>query len=411
MTTTTTAAKAPAKRGRRPVPAPDTTSTSTTGLDALTTGAPTTAPSTLVDLDLVHPHPDNPRRDLGDLTELTDSIRAHGVRQNLLLVPDPDHPGQYRTVIGHRRTAAARAAGLTHLPAVVDDTLTPAEQLELMLLENIQRTDLTPVEEADGYQGLLDLGVDVAQISTRTGRSETTVRSRLRLAMMPAPARAAVHEHRATLEDAAALTDFDDDPDTQAALADVIGTDDFAYQLAAAQRRRTRRKAMEPLLKLLRAANAVELADVDKDGVPAGLVHALAYDPDVRMPSTHGTSWVTLERATEILEEVAAGWAWAIRGFSGDLYVYRPQNLEEVATEEARPAPVDPPWLVAQRERDAEREAARERFAELFIDDRLVFSTMVGVAAEWGTIACIVDQGHARFEIHRAHQIRPLSKG
>ena len=105
-----------------------------------------------IPLNLIDPHPHNPRRQLGDLTELADSIRAQGVRQNLLVVPsDLQGDGtwaRYTAVIGHRRLAAAKLAGLTEVPAVVDEGLSPADQLELMLVENVQRSDLSPEEEA-----------------------------------------------------------------------------------------------------------------------------------------------------------------------------------------------------------------------------------------------------------------------
>ena len=177
-----------------------------------------------IDIDLIDPHPGNPRHDVGDVTELADSIRSQGIRQNLLLVPHPDVQGRYRVIIGHRRLAAARVAGLDTVPAVVDVTLTEQHQLELMLVENLQRVDLTPVEEAEGYQAMLDLGVGAREISRRTGRSEKTVTGRLRLLTLPEPARAAVHQGQATLLDAAELIQFEDDPETQAELAGLLGT-------------------------------------------------------------------------------------------------------------------------------------------------------------------------------------------
>jgi ParB/RepB/Spo0J family partition protein len=205
-------------------------------LDALTGAAGTQ--TVAIPLNLLHPHPDNPRKDLGDLTELADSIRAHGVRQNLLVVPDPDHAGEYRLVIGHRRTAAANLAGRATLPAVIDSTLTPAGQLELMLLENLQRTDLTAIEEADGYQGLLDLGVDEAAIAKNIGRSRATVASRLRLRTLPAAAREVVSTHQASLADADLLAttlaraDVAASPESVARLTDDLGRPGFAHRVA-----------------------------------------------------------------------------------------------------------------------------------------------------------------------------------
>ena len=91
------------------------------------------------------PHPNNPRRDLGDLTELTDSIKKNGVMQNLTVVPGPDDGG-YTVLIGHRRLAAALAAGLEEVPCRVAEGLSEKEQLGIMLEENMQRTDLTIIE-------------------------------------------------------------------------------------------------------------------------------------------------------------------------------------------------------------------------------------------------------------------------
>lgn len=92
---------------------------------------------------LLDPNPDNPRRSVGDVTELADSIRSQGIKQNLLVVPhDVTHGGhvehRYRVVIGHRRLAAAKQAGLRTVPCKVE-ALTHREELEIMLVENTQR--------------------------------------------------------------------------------------------------------------------------------------------------------------------------------------------------------------------------------------------------------------------------------
>lgn len=205
--TSTAAKKAPAKK-RATVPAAEkTTAKTSTAVDALTD-----VPAGVheVDLSLIDPHPHNPRKDVGDLTDLIASVEAQGIRQNLLLVPHPDEPGRYRTVIGHRRAAAARELGLGTVPAAIDPTLDPADQRALMLVENIQRTDLTPFEEADGVQGLLDLGWSPDQIAGKIGRSETTVRTRARLAPLDPRVRPAHAENRMTLDDAFALADIRD---------------------------------------------------------------------------------------------------------------------------------------------------------------------------------------------------------
>ena len=75
-----------------------------------------------IGLEHIHPHPDNPRKDLGDLTELAESIKKNGIMQNLTVIPKEGEPGEYITIIGHRRSAAAKLAGVTEAPCrVVED--------------------------------------------------------------------------------------------------------------------------------------------------------------------------------------------------------------------------------------------------------------------------------------------------
>ncbi len=193
-----------------------------------------------VPVDLIDPHPHNPRRNLGDLTELAESIKSQGIRQNLLLVPQPEEHavsnGRYTAVIGHRRLAAAKLAELEDVPCVIDEQLSEAQQIELMLLENIQRNDLSPIEEAEGYQQLLDLGIPVRQIVETTGRSEKTVTARIRLMKLPAEVKEKVHNHQATLEDAAQLDAFVGHPKLLSKVASGLGTSNFRWYLDDARR-------------------------------------------------------------------------------------------------------------------------------------------------------------------------------
>ena len=127
----------------------------------------------------ISPHPKNPRKDLGDLAELTDSIRTFGVLQNLTVVPDGTD--KYTCLCGHRRLAAAKKAGLKTLPCVVAEDMDEKTQVSIMLLENMQRSDLTVQEEAQGMQMMLDLGSSIAEIVKETGLSETKVRHRVKM--------------------------------------------------------------------------------------------------------------------------------------------------------------------------------------------------------------------------------------
>ena len=130
-------------------------------------------------VDDLHANPNNPRKQVGDVDELASSIRSQGIKQPLLVTPngetDIDGHKQYRVVIGHRRLAAARQSGLSTVPAIVEE-MDARREREIMLVENTQRSDLTPIEEADGYQGLLDLGMHVKEMAEKTGRSDRFVR-------------------------------------------------------------------------------------------------------------------------------------------------------------------------------------------------------------------------------------------
>ena len=131
-----------------------------------------------IPIEQLYPHPDNPRKDLGDLTELADSIKVNGVLQNLTVVPRAE--GGYTVVIGHRRLAAAKLAGLDALPCVVAD-LDSRSQVQTMLMENIQRSDLSVYEQAQGFQMMLDMGASVRGDFKKSGFSQTTVRRRVKM--------------------------------------------------------------------------------------------------------------------------------------------------------------------------------------------------------------------------------------
>ena len=143
---------------------------------------------TMINIRDLHPHPDNPRKALGDLTELTESIRKNGIMQNLTVVEGhykgKEHvPGGYTIVIGHRRCAAAHEAGMKELPCTVVD-MDIQQQLCTMMEENMQREDLTVAEQAYGFQYMFDLGVGVDEIAKRTGFAESTVKHRLEIAKL-----------------------------------------------------------------------------------------------------------------------------------------------------------------------------------------------------------------------------------
>ncbi len=160
----------------------------------------------MIAAEKLHPNPDNPRRDLGDLTELADSIRAKGILQNLAVVPQEGKPGEYTIIMGHRRHAAAVQAGLKELPCRVMEKLERSDQVAAMLAENLHRSNITPYEEGRGFQLMLDLGETEASICEKTGFGKTTVRHRVNIAKL----------------DQEKLKARQDDPAFQLSLADLI---------------------------------------------------------------------------------------------------------------------------------------------------------------------------------------------
>lgn len=135
-----------------------------------------------IERKMLHPHPENPRKDLGDLEELRESIRENGIMQNLTVVPDWDDDG-YMILIGHRRFAASEGI-INLLPCVIVPDLSPREQVGIMLAENMQRSDLTFIEQAHGFQLMMDLGDTVENISKKTGFSKQTIKHRLEISKL-----------------------------------------------------------------------------------------------------------------------------------------------------------------------------------------------------------------------------------
>jgi ParB family chromosome partitioning protein len=163
------------------------------GLDALIPGAtkpvmpfaPDAEHEQRVAVERVHANPRQPRSDFDEsaLQELAASIRAQGILQPLLVRPQSD--GDYELIAGERRLRAARLAGVREVPIVVRE-VSDRESLELALVENIQRDDLSPLEEASAYQRLLDdFGHTQEEIATRVGKSRPAVANALRLLRLP----------------------------------------------------------------------------------------------------------------------------------------------------------------------------------------------------------------------------------
>ncbi|HUZ46691.1 MAG TPA: ParB/RepB/Spo0J family partition protein [Terriglobia bacterium] len=138
----------------------------------------------MISIQEIQPYADQPRKDRGDLRGLTESVREKGVLEPLLVRRYPKS-GKYLIISGERRYFAARAAGLSEVPCIEKDA-DDVETLELALIENMQRKDLTPFEEADGVQALGDrFGLTHEEIARKIAKSRSSVTELLSLRMIP----------------------------------------------------------------------------------------------------------------------------------------------------------------------------------------------------------------------------------
>lgn len=157
-----------------------------------------------LDVSLIHPHPANVREDLGDLTELVDSIRSHGVLQPLVVRPHPRVSDAFELLAGHRRYAAAKAAGCDRVPVTVRHGVDDGQVLELMLVENCQRRELNSMEKAETMGALVNRGYSAADIARKTGIASSTVSYYLALLELDEASRGKVRTGELTASDAVA---------------------------------------------------------------------------------------------------------------------------------------------------------------------------------------------------------------
>ena len=146
----------------------------------------------MVPLSSIEPNPRQPRRDMGSLEDLVASIRAKGVLEPILVRRSEEanaHGRLYQIISGERRFRAALEAGLFEVP-IVELEVSAEEALEIALIENLQRKDLSPFEEADGYHALMERhGYTHAQVAEAVGKARTTITETLALRELPAQAR------------------------------------------------------------------------------------------------------------------------------------------------------------------------------------------------------------------------------
>lgn len=209
----------------------------------------------MLPVENLFPHPDNPRIDVGDVTELAESIKANGILQNLTVVPSPRISDQYIVIIGHRRLAAAKLAGLAEVPCAVVD-MDEREQISTMLTENMQRSDLTVYEQAHGFQMMIDLGCSMDEVVEKSGFSKTTIKRRLKMMELDQGTLKKVSDERQlSLADFDKLSQIEDIAERNKAL-EKIGTNDFNMAVDRAMKNQAIKRLTPPLKKLLKSAGA-----------------------------------------------------------------------------------------------------------------------------------------------------------
>lgn len=305
----------------------------------------------LINTSLLDPHPDNPRKQIGDVTDLAASIKTNGLLTPLSVVPNGE---RYRVIAGHRRLAACKQAGIRAVPCFVLH-LNPLQQLEAMVTENCQREQLTVLEEADAIQGMLDLGATTASVAHRLGRSSNYVRDRAKAASIKTEVRASRDDFsQLTIGQLVAIARYDGQPDRQKELAQAAGTSNFDYILRNIERDDRDRQWIESVAALLvESDSGINLIpDPEKP----------YSDPEWRYASCMFPSTGTPEEVIEKIRELNPA---AVSIHMEQVYLWTRRDKTADAEEEARRA-------AEQAGRDARRHALEE-YAAASADKRMAW--------------------------------------
>jgi len=252
----------------------------------------------------IRPNPAQPRRTFSEteLEELAASIKQRGVLQPILLRPDPDAPNQYQIVAGERRWRAAQRAGLKTIPAVVRD-MDELQLLEVGIIENVQREDLNPIEEAEAYGALIKrFGRTQENLAESVGKSRAHIANTMRLLNLGESSREHLRQGRISAGHArAALGAPDPDPVVDMAVAKRMSVRD-----------------VEALVKRLKDGTALDAVakkvnqtdkDVDTEALESDLARVLGLRVDIRQGPKGGELRIRyrdLEQLDELCRRLTA---------------------------------------------------------------------------------------------------------
>lgn len=244
----------------------------------------------------LHHHPDNPRKDLGDLSELVESIKKNGIMQNLTVIPiscisneadkQPDASNialysDFCVLIGNRRMEACLQAGLEEVPCRVISNISKKEQVGIMLEENMQRNDLTIYEQAQGFQMMLDLGETAESIAEKTGFSKSTVYHRLNIAKLDQKIlqdKENSTSFQLSIKDLTALEQIENIKTRNKVLREANNSENLIWKANSAAEQEKKDKNKKALIKLLKAEGIPECADYEKHTYDDKYEKVKAYD-------------------------------------------------------------------------------------------------------------------------------------
>lgn len=230
-----------------------------------------------IEVERISPNSHQPRKEMNadNLQELADSIREHGIIQPLIITPTGE-ANTYELIAGERRLRAAIIAGLKTVPAILRNA-SEQEKLELALIENIQRTDLDPLETAEAYRQLADdFNLSHEDIAKRVGKSRTSITNTIRLLKLPAVIQLALSQHKISEGHARALLALNSEAAQIAVLDTVLRfeysvrqTEDLVRKYGGERQQKTQKPAVEPEISALEERIRSQLGmrvDVDHHG-------------------------------------------------------------------------------------------------------------------------------------------------
>lgn len=263
--------------------------TTPAAIDSEATAAHRTDYEPLLHLERIHVHPHNPRHDAVADDELIASIRDQGLIHDLVVAPHPEIEGDFILIDGHRRFDGLTRAGYTYAPAKIRlDLVDEADQIAAMLA-TIRRQDLTPIEEAEGFDLLAELGWTVDQIAAATGRSASTVKARRKLTSLKVTFQEQVAAGQVTLDDAIALASL---PEKEQKRLEKTPATQMAYEIKRSRARAEQQREVDKDIKHLKSLGATQ-QELPRGAYYWGLndaVHGLTIFPNLPEPLRQDTA-------------------------------------------------------------------------------------------------------------------------